>query len=611
MPSDAELKKLTRLYNQGRFDAALKFGTSLLDNNPDDASLNNMVGVLCARLERLDDAVAHYDRALSLRDGYAEAYNNRGNALVRQEKIDQAIDSFRNAIAVMPQYAAAHNGLCNALHLAGKPAEAAASAQAALRLQPNYAEAHNNFGNALLDLGRTNEAAQAFSMALRLQPGLVQANAGLGKALNALGYHRQAEECLRKGLEARPDSATWHNELGNALSDQNRVEEAEVQYRRALDLEPELAEAHSNLAIALADLGRFDEARSRYETALRFKPGFCEAHYNLSAIKTYTLEDEQVDAMRRLESDSNLGDEDRSYLFFALGKAYEDLGEVDRSFEYYAEGNRLRKATLGYNIQADVAQFAQIKSAYDPASADIEPDSSNVRPIFIVGLPRSGTSLVEQILASHSRVYGAGEVGFASRILLPMLGKASQAGTTIGEDDLRAFRAEYLGELGLIAPGAGIITDKLPGNFRWIGFLLAALPEARVIHVRRNPMASCWSMYKRVFQRDGFTNDLEDLGKYCLMYNELLAFWNEAVPSLVYELGYERLTEDPEPETRKLLEHCELSWENDCLDFHATKRAVRTFSGSQVREKIYTGSSEAWRRYESHLRPLLSVLDGQ
>ena len=610
MPSNDELKKLTRLYQQGRFDVALRSGKSLLDKYPDDATLNNMVGVLCARLQRLDDAVVHYDRALALRDDYAEAFNNRGNVLVRLGKHDEAITSFRSAVAAMPDYAVAHNGLGNALHLAGKPAEAAASAAAALRLQPDYAEAHNNYGNALHDLGRADEAAQAFSMALKLQPGLAQASVGLGKALNALGYHRQAAECIQKGLEARPDSATWHNELGNALSDQNRVEEAEAHYRRALDLEPELAEAHSNLAIALADQGRFDEARASYATALSMNPGFCEAHYNLSAIRTYTPDDEQIAAMHALESDPGLGDSDRSYLCFALGKVYEDLDETDRSFEYYAEGNRLRKTVLGYDIKSDVEQFAQIRAAFHPAPLDADAGSSPVRPVFIVGLPRSGTSLVEQILASHSRVYGAGELGFASRILLPMLGKASQAGTIIGEADLRAFRAEYLAELESMAPGAENITDKMPGNFRWVGFLLAALPEARVIHVRRNPVATCWSMYKRMFQRNGFTNDLEDLGKYYLMYNALVTFWGESLASAMYELDYERLTAEPEAETRKLLEYCDLSWEDKCLDFHATNRAVRTASSSQVRERIYTGSSEAWRRYEPHLGPLLSTLDG-
>jgi tetratricopeptide (TPR) repeat protein len=607
--SDADLRKLIRLYEQGRIDAALQFGTALLAKHRDDASLNNMVGVLCARLDRLDDAVAHYDRALALREGYAEAFNNRGNALVRQGKLDEGIADFQSAVAAMPHYAAAHNGLGNALHAAGRPADAAASARTALQLQPGYAEAHNNYGNALLDLGRANEAAEAFSTALRLQPRLVQASVGLGKALNAMGFHRQAAECVQKGLEARPDSATWHNELGNVLSDLNRVAEAAEHYRRALELEPELAEAHSNLAIALGDLGRFDEAQASYEAALRLKPGFCEAHYNLSAIKAYTSGDDQVAAMQRLESDPDLGDADRSYLCFALGKVYEDLGEIDRSFGYYAEGNRLRKATLKYDIQADEAQFAKIRAAFDWAPLEGE-ETSQVRPVFIVGMPRSGTSLVEQILASHSGVYGAGELGFASRILLPMLDSASNAGATVGSDALQALRHEYLGELAAMAPGAAVVTDKMPGNIRWVGFLQAAIPEARFIHVRRNPVATCWSMYRRLFERNGFTNDLEDLGRYYVMYDELAAFWQESLPSPMVELNYERLTEEPESEARKLLEHCNLSWENDCLDFHATQRAVRTASGTQVREKIYTGSSEAWRRYESHLGPLLSVLDG-
>ena len=610
MLSSADLKQLTNLYNQGRIDAALTFGQSLLESHPDDASLHNMVGVLCARLDRLDDALAHYDKALSLRDPYAEAFNNRGNVLVRQGRHEDAIANFRSSIAAMPGYAVAHNGLANALHLVGKPQEAAASALEALRLQPNYAEAHNNYGNALLDLGRANEAAQAFGMARRLDPALLQAGAGLGKALSTLGYHRQAADCLREVLHSQPDSASWHNELGNILSDLNEPEQAEEHYRRALEIEPDQAEIYSNLAIALGDAGRFDEARACLENALQKNASFCEAHYNLSVITTFAAGDKQIAAMQELAEDSRLADEERCYLCFALGKACEDLGEVDRSFEYYAEGNRLRKAVLGYHIEADAEQFEQIRSAYGEARLDADNQSADTRPVFIVGLPRSGTSLVEQILASHSSVYGAGELDFASRILLPMVRSASEAGTAVDKEGLAAFRREYLDELRFTAPDAAVVTDKMPGNFRWIGFLLAALPEAHIIHVRRDPMACCWSMYKRVFQKNGFTNDLEDLGKYCLLYNELMAFWSKMWPSRIYDLDYARLTEQPESETRRLLEFCDLPWEDDCLEFHATKRAVRTASGAQVRRKMYTGSSEAWRKYAAHLEPLQTVLAG-
>jgi len=611
VPSDAELKELTNLYNRGRINAALEFGTVLLDKQPDDASLNNMVGVLCARLDRFDQALTHYDRALALRGNYAEAFNNRGNVLVNQGHYDDAITSFRSALSAMPDYAAAHNGLGNALHMAGNAAEAADSCLNALRLQPDYSEAHNNHGNALLELGRYDEAAHAFSTALQLQPGLVQAHTGMGKALNALGFHRQAVEHLQHAVTQNPDSALWHNELGNALSDLGRLQDAVESYQRAVKVEPEFAQAHSNAGVALGDLGRFDEACNSMSEALRLDPGFVEAHYNLSALKTYKGDDGQLDDMLRLVNDSQVGDDDRSYLCFALGKAYEDLGDTDRSFELLADGNRLRKTALGYDIKRDVEQFEQIRSAFGDRPVSALPDDVTQRPIFIVGMPRSGTSLVEQILASHSAVHGAGELGFASRILVPVVQSDSEAWARISDENLRAIRDEYLAELDYVAPNATVVTDKMPGNFRWIGFLLTMMPGAKIVHVQRNPVATCWSMYKRLFQKNGFTNDLEDLGQYYLLYADLMDFWSERFPGQIHHLDYEKLTENQEAETRRLLEYCALPWEDACLDFHATRRAISTASGAQVRKKMYTGSSEAWRQYASHLGPLLTILNEQ
>jgi hypothetical protein len=223
-------------------------------------------------------------------------------------------------------------------------------------------------------------------------------------------------------------------------------------------------------------------------------------------------------------------------------------------------------------------------------------------------MPRSGTTLVEQILASHSQVHGAGELATASRILTPYLDAfAASSEPGIDARDFAHIGEEYLRELDHLAGDAPVVTDKMPGNFRWIGFLLMALPGARIINVRRNPAATCWSMYRQPF-RNGFTNDLADLGVYYGLYEELMSFWRDAVGDRIYDLDYETLTENQEQETRKLLEYCGLAWEDTCLEFHTTRRAVRTPSGSQVRKKMYTGSSEAWRRYEAHLGPLLSSL---
>jgi tetratricopeptide (TPR) repeat protein len=612
--SNAELTRLVGLYNQGRIDDALEAGNDLLSTHSADPMLNNMVGVLLARMSRFEEALEHYDKALALRPRYAEAFNNRGNTLLNLGRHDEAIRSYREAIAVMPEYAQAHNNLGNALQETGKLEDAIASFRKALQLKPDYPDALNNLGNAMLEARSFEAAAQSFARALQLQPTFGPALVGYGKSLNLMGFHRQGAESLERGIRLKPDEPRWHNELGNALTDLGRVDDAVECFERALALEPAFAEASSNLGNALSDLGKYDEAQTNYEQAIRLRPRFCEAHYNLSLVKEFNAEDEQLAQLHELSDDNRLPDEDRCYVCFALGKAYEDIGDFDKSFSYYAEGNRLRKRALGYDIDRDREHFDKIRSLYAAAARVAESwspaaDSKQKRPIFIVGMPRSGTTLVEQILASHSTVHGAGEQHAVSRILSPI---QRDFDSTPGEDVpvtvLDRIRDGYLAEIDYLAGDLPVVTDKMPGNFVWAGLLLCAMPEAKIVNVRRNPVATCWSMFRRLFGSNGFTNDLADLASYYGMYEEHMAFWHSALPGRIYDLDYESLTEHQEPETRALLDFCELDWEPGCLEFHATRRAVRTPSGSQVRKKMYKGSSEAWRRYEAHLGPLLSGL---
>ena len=614
MLSKPELSRLVGLYNQDRIDDALDAGLELLERHAGDPMLNNMVGVLFARLGRYDEALERYGKALELRPRYAEAFNNRGNTLLHLERFDEAIRNYREALSVMPDHAVAHNNLGNALQATGKVHDAISSFHEALRFRPDYADALNNLGNALLAIGNLEDAAQTFARALQLQPSFGQALVGYGKALNLMGFHRQAVAALERGIRLRPDEARWHNELGNALSDLGRLDEAMASYRRAIELEPELARAHSNLGNALGAAGRRDEAIASYEQALRVQPGLCETHYILASVKDFSPDDLRIpELLDMVESDLE-SESDRCFLSFALGKAYEDVGDVEQACAFYQRGNRLRKKALGYDISWDRERFAHIRSLFEAARSVRTGTETNTcdtapRPVFIVGMPRSGTSLVEQILASHTNVHGAGELRFAARIMSPVLQGFSDApGTAISETLFSAVRDEYLDEIRHIAGSVPVVTDKMPDNFLWCGFLLEAMPEARIVHVRRDPVATCWSLYKRRFQHFDYSYDLEDLGLYYGMYEALMRFWHEALPGRIYDLEYETLTEHQERETRKLLEYCDLPWEDTCLEFHKTQRPVQTVSGNQVRKKMYTGSSEAWRAFEVCLEPLLQTL---
>lgn len=454
----------------------------------------------------------------------------------------------------------------------------------------------------LYNSGRLAETERACRQMLQDYPESVLVSNVLGSALQAQGKFEDAVEAFDDAIRLMPDFAEAHSNRGNALKGLGRLQESVASYDKAIELKPDLADAWHNRANALKDQGQLGEAISSYEEAVRIRPGFAEAHRSLCALKTFEAGDPQIEIMERLLAETALHESGRTEILFALAKAQEDLGEHDRCFEYLEQGNRLRKQALKYSIDEDAGLFARIRelaSTEIGVASVMEPVS--VTPLFIVGMMRSGTSLVEQILASHSDVHGAGELETMNQLILPGLSSV----------DIDAVRTGYLDGLSALGAREKIITDKMPLNFRWIDIILAALPEARVIHVTRDPRAVCWSIFKHYFPDEGnaYAYDLQDLVEYYALYADLMSLWRERHADRIYDLSYEALTENQEQETRELLSFCDLEWQDQCLDFHETRRAVKTISATQVRRKMYQGSSEAWRNYERHLQPLIDGLE--
>jgi len=574
--------KLIELFNQGSLQEALLKGEALAERFPDEPFIPNLLGGVNFSMGRLEQAVESFTRALRINPEFAEAHNNMGNALNALRKSEEALVSFEKALQIKPDFVEAHNNMGNALNALGRHEEAVVYCNKALRIRPDIAEVHNNLGNALLALGRFEEAVVNYKNALQL----------------------------------RPDFAEAHSNLGNALYALEKIEEAVVSYENALQIQPDFDKALNNLGSALCVLGRYEEAIPICNKALLLSPGYAEAHRNLSTAKKYQDDDPQIRIMLGLIERRDLHDSDRMHLGYALGKVYGDIGDHDKAFAYLLEANRLRKEDVGYDICSDRESFVKIKKMFSEdvpvLSVDQETEEGKkYQPVFILGMPRSGTSLIEQILASHSQVYGAGELMLLKESVSNAIGDTlHEEPLPLSPDRLQAIRDSYLEGLEKIGASEPYITDKMPLNFLMTGLILSAMPEAKVIHSKRDARATCWSNFKNYFftKGNGYAYDLQDVAEYYTMYVDLMSFWHQKYPGRIYDLSYEALTENQEDETRKLLEYIGLEWESQCLKFHENKRAVRTASARQVRKKMYQGSSEEWRKYEKHLGSMVELL---
>lgn len=427
-----------------------------------------------------------------------------------------------------------------------------------------------------------------------------------GVVRGRMGDHTGAEADLREAIRIEPTLGDAYSNLGDRMVKAGRPEEAIDVLRDAIRLMETPAEAWNNLGNAFHALGRFDEARDAYQRCVDLKPKLCAAHRNLALVKTYVENDPHIAQMGTMLQQP-MGADDHAHLSFALSKACEDIGKDSHAFDLLAHGNRLKRSKVDYSPERDRALFAKIRACFaEPPFPEAERTGDGPTPIFIVGMPRSGTSLVEQIVASHSKVFGCGELDSMRFAVEPLIESETPLHDRAAA---QRIRQHYLADLSRFSIAEPFAADKLPINFRWIGFMLSAFPEAKIVHTRRNPVATGFSIYKQFFPADGlaFSWDLADIANYYALYTELMAFWHETFPGRIHDLDYEELTENQEDETRRLLAFCGFDLEPACLDFHTNRRAVLTASAMQVREKIYTGSSEAWRKYEDRLEPLLRL----
>ena len=563
-------------------------------------------------------AAAHsFRQAIAQQPDCLEAHYLLGNALGAQGLLADAATSFEQALRIAPDCTAAHARLGHTRLALRQPDAAAAHFLHVLVARPDDADAHNSLGVAYRELGRLAEAEACYRRALAGQPDFAEAHNNLGNALRDQGRRDAAEACYRQALALHPHYAEPHFNLGNLLRDRQCLDEAEQSYRRALAIRPGYLMALNNLGLCLKKQGRVEEACACFEAALAIKPDFLQSLCNLAPFRTHAADDPRL---RTLEAQRHqlpgLPPAGRVNYWFALGKMREDAGRHADAFAAYAEGNRAQQARFPHDEAREASLVARLRATFhaDAFAYPPVPPRSDRTPIFIVGMPRSGTSLIEQILASHPGIHGAGELTDLHAVLHALDGSGGaypEIAATLSDAALQQLGAAYLERAWRHAPQASHITDKLPANFLHLGMLRRMLPQAKIIHAMRDPMDSCFSCYARLFE-DGnldFSYDLGSVGRYYVRYIELMRHWHRVLPpGSVLDLRYEAMVADTEAQARRLLDHLGLPWDARCLDFHRNPRAVRTASIAQVRKPIYRSSVARWQHFEAQLGPLLEIV---
>ena len=433
------------------------------------------------------------------------------------------------------------------------------------------------------------------------------------------GRQKEAQSLLKQTLALNPGFMDARVRLAEIYQQTGNIEQAISSCQRVLAGQPGHVVAKYLLANLFKAQGKLEEAGEYYEQILRAQPDYTQAHFTYSGIHKYREPDDpHIHSMLELYQKKNLLAENRTHIAFALAKAFEDLKDYPQAFKYMEEGNRLRYETFDYAINGDERLFNNIAQTFTrEALAQVKIDAAQSdRPIFIVGMPRSGTSLVEKILASHSDVYGAGELSdFYALGVENFLGEANgfkfQPLSAYSNEIYETVGKTYLEKINRLNDQAKRITDKLPFNFMMIGLIKIALPNAKIIHCNRDARDVCLSVFKQNFttQNYRFAYDLKTVGQFHNLYRMLMKHWHEVMPGGIYDIEYEALTQNPEHEIRNLLAACDLEWQDSCLDFDKTPGLVTTASFYQVRQPMYTSSVRLWQKYEEFLQPLLNELD--
>jgi tetratricopeptide (TPR) repeat protein len=651
-------RQARRLIEQSDFagaESALRAALGRGAPGEDEPDLLYLLAVSQRYQQKLDQAGRTLDSLLGVRPELARAWQEKGHVALSKNQLPQACTAYQEAVRRNPALLASWKALANLYQMSGQPDQAAiARAEAeylatlpaelqgvlsfvsegklakADQLCRSFLRRHKQHleGMRLLamigeQLGVLTDAEFLLETALELEPGFLRARYDYANLLLKMQKFEKALAQTRALVEAAPENLRFLSLHGNALAGVGDSQGAIDAYNRVIDARPGQFVLHVMRGHAEKTIGRLDDAVASYRAAYRIEPRYGDAFWSLANTKTYVFTDEEIEHMLREEAGDAIGADDRIHMCFALGKAFEDRGDYERSFACYDRGNRLKRDATGYRFELPARR---VKAQQEVCTREFFADRQEVGapasdPIFIVGLPRAGSTLLEQILASHSKVDGTLElpniIALTQRLARPVGsspdGRAArrypQILSELDHDYFRRFGEQFLEETRVYRQGAPLFIDKNPNNFFHVGLIRLILPNAKVIDARRHPLACCVSGFKQLFgQGQEFSYGLREIGSYYRAYVELMDHWDSVLPGFVLRVQHEEVVEDLEGQVRRMLEFCGLSFEQACLDFHRTERSVRTPSSEQVRQPIYTSGIDAWRNFEPWLDPLKEAL---
>jgi tetratricopeptide (TPR) repeat protein len=650
-PVELEVRRARELLKSRDYAGALRAAEALAVNVPENRDVLYLIAVSRRFLGKIPEALAALERLEQLHPKFSRLYQERGHCYVTLREAPQAIDAFLTAVNINPALPASWGLLEGLYRMTGQPenARTAAAHVATLKDLPpeiltatglfsdgdwlpaenmvrayllkhgNHVEGMRLLARIGIERGVLDDAEILLEAVLALAPDYRAARYDYARVLLERHKYLRTREELEKLLKLEPGNRTYLTQYATAIVGLGEHEKAVEIYRELLVDSPQAADLHLSIAHSLKTLGKRQESIEAYRAAAAARPNFGDAYWSLANLKTYRFSEGEIASMRAEESSSATPLVDRYHLCFALGKALEDQGRFEESFRYYERGNAFKRSESRYRpeiieqntrLQIEICR-AELFSRHEGAGAQ------NPDPIFIVGLPRAGSTLLEQILASHSRVEGTQELSDIPRLVLDLQGRDPDLehprypGVLAGSsrEELRRLGEKYLGDTRVYRTDRPYFIDKMPNNFRHIGLIHLILPNARIIDARREPMACCFSNLKQLFASgQEFTYSITDIARYYRTYLELMRHWEMVLPGRVLRVQHEEVVDDLEGNVRRILDFCGLDFEPGCVEFHKTERSIRTASSEQVRQPIFREGLDQWKNYEPWLEPLKHAL---